>query len=57
MFYYKESALFFGFYSGFTRGEYHVVYGDSKESAVGFGRLFYNKESAVGLCRFFWLSQ
>ena len=25
MFYYKESALFFGFYSGFTRGEYHIV--------------------------------
>ncbi len=22
---YKESALFFGFYSGFTRGEYHVI--------------------------------
>ena len=25
MFYYKETALFFGFYSGFTRGEYHVI--------------------------------
>ena len=25
MLYYKESALFFGFYSGFTRGEYHIV--------------------------------
>ena len=25
MFYCKESALFFGFYSGFTRGEYHVI--------------------------------
>ena len=25
MFYYKESTLFFGFYSGFTRGEYHVI--------------------------------
>ena len=25
MFYYKESALFLGFYSGFTRGEYHVI--------------------------------
>ena len=23
--FYKESALFFGFYSGFTRGEYHIV--------------------------------
>ena len=23
--FYKESALFFGFYSGFTRGEYHVI--------------------------------
>ena len=22
---YKETALFFGFYSGFTRGEYHIV--------------------------------
>ena len=22
---YKESTLFFGFYSGFTRGEYHVI--------------------------------
>ena len=51
------SLLLRFFYSGFTRGEYHVVYGDSNESAVGFGRFFYNKESAVGLCRFFWLSQ
>ena len=25
MFYYKETALFLGFYSGFTRGEYHVI--------------------------------
>ena len=25
MFYYKETALFFGFYSGFTRDEYHVI--------------------------------
>ena len=25
LFYYKETALFFGFYSGFTRGEYHIV--------------------------------
>ena len=25
MFLYKESALFLGFYSGFTRGEYHIV--------------------------------
>ena len=25
MFYYKETALFLGFYSGFTRGEYHIV--------------------------------
>ena len=25
MFYYKESALFLGFYSGFTRGEYLIV--------------------------------
>ena len=25
MFYYKESTLFLGFYSGFTRGEYHVI--------------------------------
>ena len=23
--FYKESTLFFGFYSGFTRGEYHVI--------------------------------
>ena len=23
--YYKEAALFFGFYSGFTSGEYHVI--------------------------------
>ncbi len=23
--FYKESALFFGFYSGFTNGEYHVI--------------------------------
>ena len=25
MLYYKESALFFGFYSGFTNAEYHIV--------------------------------
>ena len=25
MLYYKESTLFFGFYSGFTRGEYHIA--------------------------------
>ena len=25
MFYYKESTLFFGFYSGFTRDEYHIA--------------------------------
>ena len=25
MFYYKESTLFFGFYSGFTRGEYRIA--------------------------------
>ena len=24
-FYYKETALFFGFYSGFTNAEYHIV--------------------------------
>ena len=23
--FYKETALFFGFYSGFTRGEYHAI--------------------------------
>ncbi|MDD7774393.1 MAG: hypothetical protein PT954_08275, partial [Eubacteriales bacterium] len=23
--FYKESALFFGFYSGFTSGEYHIA--------------------------------
>ena len=25
LFFYKESTLFFGFYSGFTRGEYHIA--------------------------------
>ena len=49
MFYYKETALFLGVYSGFTRGEYHIVCVDFivalrriyKETAFGFGRLFW----------------
>ena len=28
MFYYKESTLVLGFYSGFTKGEYHVIHVD-----------------------------
>ena len=42
---------------GFTNAEYHVIRVDFKETAFGFGRLFFYKESAFCWNRLYCFSQ
>ena len=67
MFYYKESALFFGFYSGFARGEYHIVCVDfiapcggvirKQRLAVVVCIAFFNEEYHIALVDFIYSSR